>query len=152
VALIRGQGVSNTIDRSVWRSATREEPLDYAELFAILGDARRIEILRQMLAAEELACTTLEETLPVSKPTISYHIARLYRAGLIDIRQDGRRYYYRLRRGVLDERLPGFLNRLATSTTSRSSRTRRVTAKSAASSRRGARGGLRGSTSSPRTH
>jgi DNA-binding transcriptional ArsR family regulator len=41
--------------------------------------------------------------LPLSKPTISYHIKVLYHAGLIEVRKQGRHYFYRLRRETLDE-------------------------------------------------
>jgi DNA-binding transcriptional ArsR family regulator len=54
-----------------------------------------------MASVDELACITLENTLPVSKPTISYHTKILYQAGLISMRKSGRNYYYSLRRDVL---------------------------------------------------
>ena len=59
----------------------------------------------QMAAVDELACVTLEDTLTVSKPTISYHTKILYHAGLISVRKSGRNYYYSLRRDVLHELL-----------------------------------------------
>jgi DNA-binding transcriptional ArsR family regulator len=58
-----------------------------------------------MASVDELACVALEDTLPVSKPTISYHIKILYQAGLINIRKSGRNYFYSLRREVLHELL-----------------------------------------------
>jgi len=59
----------------------------------------------QMAAVDELACLTLEDTLTVSKPTISYHTKILYHAGLISVRKSGRNYYYSLRRDVLHKLL-----------------------------------------------
>ena len=59
----------------------------------------------QMASVDELACMTLEDTLPVSKPTISYHTKILYHAGLITVRKSGRNYYYSLRRDVLGDLL-----------------------------------------------
>ena len=56
-----------------------------------------------MAAVDELACVTLEDTLPVSKPTISYHTKILYHAGLISVRKEGRNYFYTLRRDVLHQ-------------------------------------------------
>jgi DNA-binding transcriptional ArsR family regulator len=58
-----------------------------------------------MAAVDELACITLEDTLPVSKPTISYHTKILQHAGLISVRKSGRNYYYSLRRDVLHKLL-----------------------------------------------
>ena len=38
----------------------------------------------------------------ISKPTISYHIKVLFHAGLIEVRKQGRHYFYILRRETLD--------------------------------------------------
>jgi len=73
------------------------------DVFKALGDPIRWEIIRQMAEVEELACSTLEDTLPVSKPTISYHTKILTQAGLVDVRKDGRNYYYTLRRQGLQK-------------------------------------------------
>jgi DNA-binding transcriptional ArsR family regulator len=71
------------------------------DVLKALSDEMRWSIVVQMSEVDELACTKLEHTLPVSKPTISYHIKVLYHAGLIEVRKEGRNYYYRLRREVL---------------------------------------------------
>ena len=71
------------------------------EVFKALGDPIRWSIVQQMAATDELACSTLEETLPISKPSISYHTKILTQAGLISVRKQGRNFYYTLRRDVL---------------------------------------------------
>lgn len=71
------------------------------EVFKALGDPIRWSIVQQMAATDELACSTLEETLPISKPSISYHTKILTQAGLISVRKQGRNYFYTLRREVL---------------------------------------------------
>jgi|ERR1700734_2979898 DNA-binding transcriptional ArsR family regulator len=73
-----------------------------SDIFKALSDPIRWDIIVQMAAVDELACLTLEDTLPVSKPTISYHTKILYHAGLIDVRKSGRNYYYSLRRDVIE--------------------------------------------------
>ncbi|HTF11779.1 MAG TPA: metalloregulator ArsR/SmtB family transcription factor [Asanoa sp.] len=73
------------------------------DVFKALSDPMRWTIIQAMGDVDELACTTIEQLLPVSKPTISYHIKVLYHAGLIEIRKQGRNYFYRLRRAALDE-------------------------------------------------
>ena len=73
------------------------------EVFKALGDPIRWSIVTQMAAVGELACLTLEDTLPVSKPTISYHTKILAHAGLISVRKEGRNCYYTLRRDVLHQ-------------------------------------------------
>jgi DNA-binding transcriptional ArsR family regulator len=73
------------------------------EVFKALGDPVRWSIIAQMAKVDELACVTLETTLPISKPTISYHTKILIHAGLINVRKEGRNYYYSLRREALHE-------------------------------------------------
>jgi DNA-binding transcriptional ArsR family regulator len=77
------------------------------EVFRALSDPIRWSIIVQMAQVDELACITLEDTLPVSKPTISYHTKILQNAGLISTRKAGRNYYYSLRRDVLKDLLEG---------------------------------------------
>ena len=83
--------------------ATSQQPP--TEIFKALSDPIRWDIVLQMASVDELACVALEDTLPVSKPTISYHIKTLYQAGLINVRKSGRNYFYSLRREVLRELL-----------------------------------------------
>jgi DNA-binding transcriptional ArsR family regulator len=78
-------------------------PHEQIEIFKALGDPVRWNIIAQLASVDELACLTLEETLPVSKPTISYHTKILHQANLISVRKEGRNYYYTLRRDVLHE-------------------------------------------------
>ena len=73
------------------------------EVFKALGDPIRWSIVQQMAEVDELACSTLEETLPISKPTISYHTKILTQAGLVSVRKQGRNFFYTLRRDVLRE-------------------------------------------------
>jgi len=98
----------------------------YAEIFSALSEPIRIEIVGMIAGADELACTVLDETLPISKSTISYHIKILYHAGLIHVRKDGRYYFYRLRREVFDQYVDGFLDRLAAARRGRKNRSARV--------------------------
>jgi DNA-binding transcriptional ArsR family regulator len=72
-----------------------------SEIFKALGDPIRWSIIQRMASVEELACGTLEENLPISKPTISHHVKILAQAGLVDVRKEARNLYYQLRRDVL---------------------------------------------------
>jgi len=74
-----------------------------SEVFKALGDPVRWSIIEQIAAVDELPCADLEQTLPVSKPTISYHTKILQQAGLISVRKEGRNYFYALRRDALRE-------------------------------------------------
>jgi len=83
--------------------ATSQQPP--TQIFKALSDPVRWNIMQQIASVDELACVTLEDTLPVSKPTISYHTKILHQAGLIEVRKSGRNYYYSLRRDVLHQLL-----------------------------------------------
>jgi DNA-binding transcriptional ArsR family regulator len=82
------------------------------DVLKALSDEMRWSIVTQLAAVDELACMRLEQTLPVSKPTISYHVKVLYHAGLLEVRKEGRNYFYRLRRDVLDSVLAGVAREL----------------------------------------
>jgi DNA-binding transcriptional ArsR family regulator len=71
------------------------------DVMKALSDPVRWSIVTQMAATDELACTTLERTLSVTKSTISYHIKTLMHAHLIEVRKEGRYYFYTLRRDIL---------------------------------------------------
>ena len=73
------------------------------EVFKALGDPVRWSIVAQIAAVDELPCAALEQTLSVSKPTISYHTKILQQAGLLSVRKEGRNYFYALRRDALRE-------------------------------------------------
>jgi DNA-binding transcriptional ArsR family regulator len=73
------------------------------EVFKALGDPVRWSIVAQIAAVDELPCAELEQTLPVSKPTISYHTKILQQAGLLSVRKEGRNYFYTLQRDALRE-------------------------------------------------
>ena len=90
-----------------------DDTLDrYAAIFAALSEPIRLDIMLRIAGRHELACTILDETLPISKSTISYHIKILYQAGLIEVRKDGRHYFYRVRHDLLAAHAPGLLDRM----------------------------------------
>ena len=80
---------------------------ELADIFSALSDPTRLEMLRLLLAADEVACTAFEAAFPISKSTISYHVKALRHAGLISVRKEGRFFHYTLLRDELERRLPG---------------------------------------------
>ncbi|MBE1536875.1 ArsR/SmtB family transcription factor [Actinomadura algeriensis] len=88
------------------------EPVAATEVFKALGDPIRWSIVQQIAREDEFACSLLEDMLPVSKPTISYHTKILSQAGLIEVHKRGRNYFYSLRRDVVRE-VMGELSELA---------------------------------------
>jgi DNA-binding transcriptional ArsR family regulator len=92
------------------RVLTRDAAVD---IFTALANPVRLEIMSRIASVQELGCTTLEMDLPLTKSTISYHMRILYRAGLVDIRKEGRWYFYQVRKNELDNQIPGLLEWLA---------------------------------------
>lgn len=84
------------------------------EVFKALGHPVRLDIMKRMVRVPELACTELEHTLPIAKTTISYHIKILHRAGLIEVRKEGRFYFYRSKDSSMDEFVSGLTPLLET--------------------------------------
>jgi DNA-binding transcriptional ArsR family regulator len=90
----------------------------YVRVFDALSEPVRVHILAQFVD-DECSCTLLDEVLPVSKSTISYHVKVLRTARLIEVEKSGRFYNYRLVRETFEFFVPGFLQRLASGMTGR---------------------------------
>lgn len=63
-----------------------------------VSEPRRRSIL-QFIWHEERSAGEIAEQLPVSFAAVSQHLAKLLDAGLVTVRKDGRRRFYRARRG-----------------------------------------------------
>jgi ArsR family transcriptional regulator len=64
-----------------------------ADIFDVLADGTRRDILRRLLDGEA-SVSDLVEALGVTQPTVSKHLARLLDAGLVTVREDGRNRIY----------------------------------------------------------
>jgi ArsR family transcriptional regulator, arsenate/arsenite/antimonite-responsive transcriptional repressor len=64
-------------------------------LFQALGDATRLRILGLLLTGEVCVCD-IHDSLNISQPKASRHLAYLRRAGLVAARRQGLWMYYRL--------------------------------------------------------
>lgn len=73
---------------------------DMETLFKALADVTRLRILGLLLGGEICVCN-IHESLKISQPKASRHLAYLRRAGLVDTRRDGLWVHYRL--GALDD-------------------------------------------------
>ncbi len=84
------------------------------EILGALANSVRLDIMSRIASVDdEVGCTTIAMDFPISKSTISYHMRILFRAGLLDIRKDGRYYFYSVRKNELDELIPGLRTWLA---------------------------------------
>ena len=73
-----------------------------ASTFAALAETRRREIL-DLLRAGERPVGELVQQLGLAQPTVSKHLKALREAGLVEVRHDAQRRWYRLRPGPLAE-------------------------------------------------
>jgi DNA-binding transcriptional ArsR family regulator len=73
-----------------------------ATTFEVLAEPRRREIL-DLLRAGERPVGELVERLPLTQPTVSKHLRVLREAGLVEVRHDAQRRWYRLRPEPLAE-------------------------------------------------
>lgn len=69
-----------------------------AELFKALADPHRIRIVNRLLAAggEPVCVCDLNMSLDISQPTVSFHLKKLLKAGLVTREQRGTWAYYSL--------------------------------------------------------
>jgi DNA-binding transcriptional ArsR family regulator len=87
------------------------EEVDVLSVLQALSDPVRLEIVRQLAAAEDgkgLMCNQLQ--LPVAKSTGSHHLKTLLNAGITAEQEEGTCKYVRLRRADLERRFPGLLD------------------------------------------
>ncbi|HHT42455.1 MAG TPA: helix-turn-helix transcriptional regulator [Firmicutes bacterium] len=66
-----------------------------AQRFHVLADPIRLQILL-LLQEQEMCVGHLAEVLGVNQPTVSYHLKRLHRAGLVGRRTENTWCYYSL--------------------------------------------------------
>jgi ArsR family transcriptional regulator, arsenate/arsenite/antimonite-responsive transcriptional repressor len=85
--------------------------MDVIESLAALAQESRLAIFRMLVKRGPAGYTPtqLGERLNVSSPTLSFHLKELQRAGLVDVRRDGRFLYYRPNFAHMNQ-LIGFLS------------------------------------------
>lgn len=71
------------------------------QLFKLLADETRLQILNFLLQQTELNVGTLCGLLSQSQPAVSHHLALMRGAGLIDMRRDGKHNFYRIQTSKL---------------------------------------------------
>lgn len=80
---------------SVGHSLTEEAVATDVQMLATLGNDTRYEALRLITAADDAVCVCeLEPALGVSQGAVSQALSRLFGAGLVERRKEGRWRYY----------------------------------------------------------
>lgn len=85
---------------------------EYATVFKVLSDVNRIKILDLLVKGETCSCELINE-LPISQPTLSYHLKQLSDTGLISSIKDGNRINHKVNKEKLQE-ISLFLSSLTT--------------------------------------
>src|SRR5690606_10316588 len=78
-------------------------PVVMADIFDVIAEPTRRQLLRRLAAGGEAAVGDLVESLGVTQPTVSKHLAVLREAELVTVREDGRNRYYAVRPAPLEE-------------------------------------------------
>ncbi len=82
----------------------------YAELFKVLSDENRIKIIQLLVKGESCSCELISD-LPISQPTLSYHLKVLSEYGLIVSEKEGNRINHTVNKDKLLE-LSSFVSEL----------------------------------------
>lgn len=80
------------------------------ECFKVLSQPIRLEIVKLLLQGERCGCTLIHK-LPITQPTLSYHLKALTEAGITVAKRDGNWIKHTVDEAVLDEMI-GFLTDL----------------------------------------
>ena len=74
----------------------RKRRIRWAEVFASLASEPRLHIV-ELLSEDAVQCQEILGQLGLSQPAVSYHLAKLERAGVLQKERQGTRNCYRLR-------------------------------------------------------
>lgn len=97
-----------TTPRALWYPE-REDITIYG-ILAALSDPTRLEIVRKLAVHEEQCPFDFLDI--TSKQNLSHHFKVLREAGLVKSRYEGRNKFVSLRRDLIDDMFPGFLDGL----------------------------------------
>jgi ArsR family transcriptional regulator len=90
-----GPSDSHTLPATL-ASLGEETALNLVQLFKLLGDESRLQILHYLMQTEEINVRTFCRLLKQSQPAVSHHLALLMGAGVIERRRAGKHNFYRL--------------------------------------------------------
>jgi len=77
----------------------RIDPVDFVKA---LADETRQEIMR-MCCCQWLSVGEIVDALQVTQPTVSHHLSILRKAGLVEVRREGKQVFYTLNQRRISE-------------------------------------------------
>lgn len=87
-----------------------KDQISLATVLSALGDGTRLAILGHLARNEGQAQTCSRFTDITSKTNLTYHLAKMREAGIVNVEPCGTARLVTLRREDLDERFPGLLD------------------------------------------
>jgi ArsR family transcriptional regulator, arsenate/arsenite/antimonite-responsive transcriptional repressor len=87
-----------------------EVMINYAQVLKVMSEPMRLEIIRLLIQGETCGCTMIDK-LPISQPTLSYHLKALKEVGLTTTKKEGNWVKHYVNKELLNE-LIGFLTKL----------------------------------------
>ena len=94
---------------------TDTEDIALPNVLAALGDETRLTMIAILARNSEKAMSCGQFLQLGSKTALSYHVAELREAGVIQVRPEGTKRMLTLRRDDLEKRFPGFLDSVVAS-------------------------------------
>lgn len=74
----------------------------YAQVFKVLADENRLKIIELLIKGETCSCTLIDK-LPISQPTLSYHLKMISEAGLATSVREGNWIKYYINKDLLTD-------------------------------------------------
>jgi DNA-binding transcriptional ArsR family regulator len=92
------------------------EQIQLPNVLGALSDQTRLAIINYLARDEQKGMICSQFIDLASKTAISYHLAKLREAGVVNVKAEGTRRRVTLRREDLDTRFPGFLDSIIANT------------------------------------
>lgn len=74
----------------------------YAQYFKVFSDPVRLEVIKLLIKGESCSCTMIDQ-LPISQPTLSYHLKQIAQAGLATSHREGNWIKYHIDKEKIEE-------------------------------------------------
>lgn len=85
-------------------NSNREQSYEFAaEKLKSLAHPKRLEILSHLVRLENCNVTALQNVTQLPQPTLSQHLARMQRSGVLERHKQGTEVYYSLADGTMIE-------------------------------------------------
>ena len=94
-----------------------KDQISLATVLSALGDGTRLAILGHLARNEGTAQTCSRFSDITSKNNMTYHLARMREAGIVNVEPCGTARLVTLRRADLDQRFPGLLDSIIATAT-----------------------------------